>query len=91
MAVTETSRTFTISLPAGEAERAESLATLEGRSLDDVVREALRVLYANHVFPTLDAIGDYAASRPARYTEADIPRLIAEVRSEMDAERTAKP
>jgi hypothetical protein len=90
MAVAETTRSYTISLPPDEAERAEALAANGGRSIDEVVREALRVLYAQQVFRTFDDIAAYAASRPTKYTEEDVPRLIAEVRGEMDAERIAK-
>jgi len=91
MAVTETSRSFTISLPLEDAARAEELVANGRQSMDEVVREALRVLYAQQVFRTFDDIAAYAATRnPMNYREEDIPRLIAEVRAEMDAERQAK-
>lgn len=76
------SKVYTISLPPELAQKAEDLARRDSRTMSELFREALRVYYAEQARRTLAEIGEYAASRnPNGYTEADVPRLIQEVRS----------
>ncbi|MES2392027.1 MAG: hypothetical protein V4555_10325 [Acidobacteriota bacterium] len=82
MAVAETSRTYTISLPAETARRAEELAARDGRSLNELVVQALETYDGRSVRDWLAAVGEYSRSRNPGYTEVDIPRLIREVREE---------
>lgn len=81
-----TSKTITISLPPEMAAKAEALAAEEGRTMSDLFRGAFRTYYGNVVDGWFKELSGYAATRnPHGYTEADIPRLIKEVRAEMAA------
>jgi CopG family transcriptional regulator/antitoxin EndoAI len=81
------SKTVTISLPPELAAKAELLAKRESRTMSELFREALRRYEQQRSFETLDDIRQYAATRnPQGHTEADVPRLIREVREEMAAE-----
>jgi CopG family transcriptional regulator / antitoxin EndoAI len=83
MTGTRTSRVYTISLPPELAQKAEALAKRDSRTMSELFREAFRAYYAQRARRTLEEIGEYAASQnPGSYTEADVPRLIKEVRSE---------
>jgi CopG family transcriptional regulator/antitoxin EndoAI len=82
MATTRTSRVYTISLPPELAQKAESLAERDSRTMSELFREAFRAYYAQETRRALDEIGEYAARRNPGYTEADVPRLIQEVRAE---------
>jgi CopG family transcriptional regulator/antitoxin EndoAI len=75
-----TSRVYTISLPPELALKAETLAKRDSRTMSELFREAFRSYYAQQARRTLEEIGEYAASRNPGYTEADVPRLIKEVR-----------
>jgi hypothetical protein len=87
---TRKSKTFTISLPPDLAAKAELLAKCESRSMSELFREAFRVYSQQKPFQSLEEIWEYASTRnPHGYTEADVPRLIREVRAEMDAEAKA--
>jgi len=56
--------------------------------MSELFREALRAYSAQQARRTLDELGEYAASRnPKGYTEADVPRLIKEVRAEKRGRR----
>ena len=81
MATTRTSRVYTISLPPELAQKAEALAKRDSRTMSELFREAFRSYYAQQARRTLEEIGEYAAARNPGYTEADVPRLIQEVRS----------
>jgi CopG family transcriptional regulator/antitoxin EndoAI len=81
MASARTSRVYTISLPPELALKAEALAKRDSRSMSELFREAFRSYYAQQARRTLEEIGEYAATRNPGYTEADVPRLIKEVRS----------
>jgi len=81
MATTRTSRVYTISLPAELAQKAEALARRDSRSMSELFREAFRTYYAQQARRALEEIGEYAATRNPGYTEADVPRLIQEIRS----------
>jgi CopG family transcriptional regulator/antitoxin EndoAI len=89
MPTTRTSRVYTISLPPELAQKAEALAKRDSRTMSELFREAFRAYYAQDVSRTLDEIGEYAATQNPGYTEADVPRLIQEVRDEVRAERRA--
>ncbi len=77
-----TSRVYTISLPPDLALKAESLAKRDSRTMSELFREAFRAYYAQQARRTLAEIGEYAASRNAPYSEADVPGLIEETRKE---------
>jgi Arc/MetJ-type ribon-helix-helix transcriptional regulator len=84
------SRVFTISMPPEMAASAEYLAKQENRSMSELMREAFRAYQRDEVRRLLDETAAYAATRnPNGYTEEDVPRLIAEVRAEMRAEKEA--
>jgi len=77
------SRVYTISLPPELAQRAEALARRDSRTMSELFREAFRTYAAQQARRTLEELGEYAAGRnPEGYTEADVPRLIQEVRAE---------
>ena len=91
MATTRTSKVYTISLPPDLAMRAEALAKRDSRTMSELFREAFRAYYRQQSEAILAEIGEYAATRnPMGYTEEDVPRLIKEVRAEMDAERESR-
>lgn len=84
------SRVFTISMPPEMAEKAQSLARNQNRTMSELMREAFRVYQRDEISRLLDETAAYAATRnPNGYTEEDIPRLVKEVRAEMKAEREA--
>jgi metal-responsive CopG/Arc/MetJ family transcriptional regulator len=90
MGTARTSKVYTISLPPDLAQKAEALARRDSRTMSELFREAFRTYYAQQARRTLEEIGEYAAGRnPSGYTEADIPRLIAEARTESRAERSS--
>lgn len=92
MAGTRTSRVYTISLPPELAQKAEALAKRDSRTMSELFREAFRAYYAQQARKTLEDIGEYAASRnPAGYTEADVPHLVKEVRSNKTTRRPVRP
>ncbi len=89
MPTQRTSRTYTISLPSDLAKKAESLAKRDSRSMSELFCEAFRAYHAQDARKTLLEIGAYVETRnPDGHTEADIPRLIREVRAEAHAEKT---
>jgi CopG family transcriptional regulator/antitoxin EndoAI len=90
MSATRTSRIITISLPPDLAQKAEALARRDSRTMSELFREAFRAYYAQQTRKTLDEIGEYAASRNPGYTEADVPRLIKEVRCERPVRRLSR-
>jgi CopG family transcriptional regulator / antitoxin EndoAI len=92
MTGTRNSRVYTISLPPELAQKAEALAKRDSRTMSELFREAFRAYYAQQARTTLEEIGEYAASRnPGGYNEADIPRLIQEVRTEKPARQRVRP
>ena len=58
--------------------------------MSELFREAFRSYYAQQARRTLEEIGEYAASRNPGYTEADVPRLIKEVRRGKPTRRLAR-
>ena len=82
------SKVYTISLPPELAQRAEALAQRESRTMSELFREAFRTYSAQQARTTLDELGGYAAGRnPKGYTEADVPRLLQEVRADKPRRR----
>ncbi len=76
------SKVYTISLPPELAQKAEALARRDSRTMSELFREAFRTYSAQQARLTLDELGEYAAAHnPKGYTEADVTRLIQEVRS----------
>lgn len=91
VAATRKSRVYTISLPPELAQRAEALAQRDSRTMSELFREAFRAYAAQQARRTLDEVGEYAGGRnPDGYTEADVPRLIREVRAEGPSRRKAR-
>ena len=87
-AIARKSKVYTISLPPELAQRAEALAQRDSRSMSELFREAFRTYSAQQARTTLAELGEYATGRnPKGYTEADVPRLIKEVRSEKPRRR----
>jgi predicted DNA-binding protein len=85
------SRVYTISLPPELALRAEALAKRDSRTMSELFREAFRTYSAEQARTTLNELGEYAAGRnPKGYTEADVPRLIKEVRAEKPRRRKVR-
>ena len=85
------SRVYTISLPPELAQRAEALAQRDSRTMSELFREAFRTYSAQQARTKLDELGEYAAGRnPKGYTEADVPRLIQEVRAEKPRRRRVR-
>lgn len=58
--------------------------------MSELFREAFRTYYAQQARRTLEEIGQYAASRNPGYTEADVPRLVKEVRRNKPPRRLAR-
>lgn len=79
-----TVRVYTISLPLDLAQAAEALAKRDSCSIDELFREAFRFYSAQHApqdaRTVLMEFGEYAQQRNPGYTEADVPRLVREVR-----------
>ena len=85
---TRASRVFTISFPEELAKQVVAVADEESRNLSELFREAFRAYDERQVGKFIDEMGEYARTRNLQgYTEADIPRLIDEVRAEMRTER----
>jgi predicted DNA-binding protein len=85
------SKVYTISLPPELARRAEALARRDSRTMSELFREAFRTYAAQQARRTLDELGEYAAGRnPKAYTEADVPRLIRQVRAEKPRRRRVR-
>ena len=85
------SKVYTISLPPELAQKAEALAQRDSRTMSELFREAFRTYSAQQARTTLNELGEYAAGRnPKSYTEADVPRLIQEVRAEKPRRRKVR-
>jgi hypothetical protein len=70
--------------------KAEAMARREGRTMSELFREAFRAYYAREVDSWFRELADFAAAHnPHGYTEADVPRLIKEVRAREAAEKAA--
>lgn len=58
--------------------------------MNELFREAFRTYSAQQARRTLDELGEYAEARnPKGYTEADVPRLVREARSDKPRRRKA--
>jgi hypothetical protein len=81
----------TISLPADLADQVEELARREDRPACEILLDALEAYVARKDNQLWKEIAANASQwNPMGYTEDDIPRLIKEVRAEMDAEKRAR-
>jgi hypothetical protein len=59
--------------------------------MSELFREAFRTYSAQQARTTLAELGEYATGHnPKGYTEADVPRLIKEVRSEKPRRRKVR-
>jgi hypothetical protein len=59
--------------------------------MSELFREAFRAYYRQQSEVILPEIGEYAATRnPMGYKEENVPRLVKEVRVEMEAERESR-
>jgi metal-responsive CopG/Arc/MetJ family transcriptional regulator len=85
------SKVYTISLPPELAQKAEALAQRDSRTMSELFREAFRTYSAQQARRMLDEVGEYAAGRnPKGHTEADVPRLIRQVRAEKPRRRKVR-
>lgn len=90
-ATSRKSKVYTISLPPELARRAEALAQRDSRTMSELFREAFRAYSAQQARQMLDELGEYAAGRnPEGYTDADVPRLIKQVRAERPHRRRVR-
>ena len=88
IATARKSKVYTISLPPELAQKAEALAQRDSRTMSELFREAFRTYSAQQARRTMDELGEYAEGRnPKGYTEADVPRLIQQVRTEKPSRR----
>jgi CopG family transcriptional regulator/antitoxin EndoAI len=86
------SKVYTISLPPELAQRAEALARRDSRTMSELFREAFRTYSAQQARRMMDELGEYAAAHnPKGYSEADVPRLIQQVRAAKPRRRKARP
>lgn len=80
-------KTVTLTLPAEVYEKLEIEARLKCCSVAEVI-PAMISAYRLGILEKHEAkIREIAASHPTSYTEADVPRLVKEVRKELAAER----
>jgi len=85
------SKVYTISLPPELAQRAEALAQRDSRTMSELFREAFRTYSTQQARRTLDEFGEYAEGRnPKGYSEANVPRLIKEARTEKPRRRKVR-
>jgi metal-responsive CopG/Arc/MetJ family transcriptional regulator len=88
MAQSRSSRVFTISFPEDLAVEVDEIARQESRNLSELFREAFRVYRMERVRRSLDADAAYARTRNRKpYTEADVTRLVREIRSATTAKK----
>lgn len=82
-----TSRVFTVSFPEDLAKQVDRVARQESRNVSELFREAFRSYRLAHIHQQLDEARIQArARRPQpQYTEADVERLVDEVRAEATA------
>ena len=67
------------------------MAQRDSHTMSELFREAFRIYSAQRARTTLDELGEYAvALNPNGYTEADVPRLIKEARSESPRRRRVR-
>jgi len=91
MATARKSKVYTISLPPELAQKAEALAQRDSRTMSELFREAFRTYSAQQARTMLDELGEYAERHnPKGYTEADLPRLIQQVRAEKPRRRRVR-
>ncbi len=74
-------RTWTISLPPAMEREATALARTERRTKSELIREALRTYMASQKWKGLQQLGAVRAQRKGIRTEAELDRIIHELRS----------
>ena len=74
-------KSFTLFLPGALAERLEKLATIDGRSQDDVVREALTNYVRDREWEELLRYG-YQRGAESGIDPDEVPDLVEELRSQ---------
>jgi hypothetical protein len=80
--VASSAKVFAITMPPELARKAEYLAAQDGITVSDLLIEAFQAYFVDGARRPLADIADYAAKHnPHGYVEADIPRLIEEVRA----------
>jgi Arc/MetJ-type ribon-helix-helix transcriptional regulator len=78
---TMSAQTISISLPDDMAREINAVATRERRTVSEVMREAWRAYRTDQLARLAARTAQYAAGQnPLNHTEADIPRLVKEVR-----------
>lgn len=88
MATRGNTKTITVSFPVELAEQAEHLAKTESRTMSELFREAFRTYRIEAVRKRLESGNAYAQGRAAhQYTEADVERLVDEIRTELGSGR----
>jgi Arc/MetJ-type ribon-helix-helix transcriptional regulator len=77
-------KTISFSLPEDMAREINELAERERRSVSEVMREAWRTYRVDQFARLAARTASYAEQHnPMGYTEADVPKLIREVRSQL--------
>lgn len=74
-------KTWTISLPPQMEREVLKVAKVEQRTKSELIREALREYMLTHRLKEIQRIGAKRASALGIRTEADIERIIDEIRS----------
>ena len=91
MAISQNSKTLTISLPENVADQLQKMATEEGRDPSDLLVEGFKRVLWDRIERSLEKGRAEARARGGdQYTEEDVERLVHEVRAEMVAEREAR-
>jgi predicted transcriptional regulator len=91
MAISQNSRTLTISLPENVAERLQKMADDEARDPSDLLVEGFKRVIWDRLEKSLEVSrAEARACGGDQYAEDDVERLVHEVRAEMAAEREAQ-
>lgn len=81
-------KTVTLTIPAEVYEQLERMAGAKGFSVPDLIPDMLKCYRLDWFEKHQEKIRAYLATLPPTpYTEADVPRLVKEVRKELAAER----
>lgn len=90
MDLMRTTTPISITLPPEMLKRARKLAKVENRTMSELLREAYREYERKRRW---DELNSYGAQKAASLgiTEADVPRLVKEVRKEMRTKAKRRP
>ena len=84
-------RKLSISVPESMALQMEQVAAQEARTMSELVRESFRAYTAQQIRKRFEAGHEYAKRRnPRQYKEADVPRLVKEVRKQSAGQRKSE-